>query len=50
MNRGKKEVSVVGIAILLLATGSVSLARYSGGNGVPPKGRLKMYRTRMAVR
>ena len=35
MNRSKKEVSIVGIAILLLAAGSVSLARYSGGTGEP---------------
>ncbi len=35
MNRSKKEVSIVLIAILLLAAGSVSLARYSGGTGEP---------------
>lgn len=35
MNRRKKKVSIAGIAILLLAAGSVSLARYSGGTGEP---------------
>jgi hypothetical protein len=35
MNRSKQEVSIVGIAILLLVAGSVSLARYSGGTGEP---------------
>ena len=35
MNRRKKEVSIVGIAILLLAAGSVSIARYNGGTGEP---------------
>ena len=35
MNRSKKEVSIVGIAIVLLTAGSVSLARYSGGIGEP---------------
>ncbi len=36
MNRSNKiEVSIVGMAILLLASGSISLARYSGGNGMP---------------
>jgi hypothetical protein len=35
MNRRKKEVSIVAIAILLLVTSSVSIARYSGGTGEP---------------
>jgi len=35
MNRSKKEVSIVGAAILLLAAASISLARYSGGSGEP---------------